>query len=139
MTIPRVEFINEMINSDRNIMPETPQQILERSCYELPDVDGAFLFDPEGNNVACAGNEATNEAAIQALVNGLIQLADRATGDLGRGALNHMTLQGQLGFIVAMILDSGYTLVLLGSNDARLGLLLHDLEWLGCRISPLLI
>jgi predicted regulator of Ras-like GTPase activity (Roadblock/LC7/MglB family) len=137
--VPTVNYINEMINNDQSLLQETPQQILERACYELPNIDGAFLFDPEGSTVACAGNEATSEASIQALINGLIQLSDRATGDLGRGALNHITIQGQLGFIVAMILDSGYTLVLLGSSEARLGLLLHDAEWIGCKISPLLI
>lgn len=139
MSIPTVEFIKEMISSDKSTIEETPQQILEKACYELPDIDGVFLFDPEGSTFACAGNEATNDASIQTLVNGVIQLAERTTGELGRGALNYIALQGQLGFIVATILDSGYTLVLLGSNDARLGLLLHDLEWIGCRLSPVLI
>jgi predicted regulator of Ras-like GTPase activity (Roadblock/LC7/MglB family) len=139
MSIPTIEYINEMLKSNVNTIEESPQQLLEKAVYELPNIDGAFLFDPEGATFACAGSEAANEASIQALVNGLIQLADRTTGDLGRGALVHMALQGQLGFVVATILDSGYTLVLLGSSDARLGLLLHDLEWLGAKLSPLLI
>ncbi|MFY9223510.1 MAG: roadblock/LC7 domain-containing protein [Blastocatellia bacterium] len=139
MSIPTIESINEMLRSDKNFTQESPQQLLEKACYELPNIDGVFLFDPEGSTFACAGSQATNDAAIQALVGGLIQLADRTSGDLGRGALNHIALQGQLGFIVATILDSGYTLVLLGSSDARLGLLLHDLEWIGSKISPLLI
>lgn len=113
---------------------ESVTETIERAAVELPDVDGAFLFDPEGTILASAGGEASNDAAVLALTNGVLQLADRATSDLGRGGLRHVTAQGSVGFLVASVLDSGHSLVLLGRRDARLGLLLHDLEWLGGRL-----
>ena len=119
--------------------PETVTEAVERSVYELPSVDGAFLFDPDGSTLVAAGGEAADDAAVQALVNGLLQLAERAATDLGRGALQHLAVQGQLGYVVATTLDSGHSLILLGSHEARLGLLLHDLEWLAVRLAPSLV
>ena len=116
--------------------PETLSESVQRAVYDLPNVDGAFLFDLEGETLVAAGSEATNDAAVLALVNGLIQLAERTATDLGRGALQHLAVQGQLGYVVATILDSSHSLVLLGSHEARLGLLMHDLEWLAMRLAP---
>lgn len=118
---------------------ESLTEAIERAAVELPDVDGAFLFDPEGTILASAGAEAANDAAVLALTNGVLQLADRATSDLGRGSLRHIAAQGHVGYVVASVLDSGHSLVLLGRKDARLGLLLHDLEWLGRRLEASLI
>lgn len=118
---------------------ESLQQFLENAFCELPHLDGVFLFTPQGEVLARATDETVNDAGLSAFIENLLQLGQRLASELERGKFNYLAMQCQRGPIVATRLDQGYTLVLLGRHDVRLGMVLYDLESLATRLAPALV
>lgn len=118
---------------------ESLQQFLENAFCELPHLDGVFLFTPQGEVLARATDETVNDAGLSAFIENLLQLGQRLASELERGKFNYLAIQYQRGPIVTTRLDQGYTLVLLGRHDVRLGMVLYDLESLATRLAPALV
>lgn len=92
-----------------------------------PSAHAVAIVDPDGAIEEVLAPEGV-EDAIGPTTTTLTTLADAALADLGRGQLTCCILEGTFGRAVFRDLGNGSTLVVIAEADARLGLLLDDVD-----------
>ena len=109
-----------------NILEERLQELIEN----VPGLRGAVIVSSEGFVVAAypyeLGDEsgATNMPQIAALAATLIALGETTLARLGRGAVERLLVEGELGAIVVYPINGTAALSALLNKDAKVGLTL---------------
>ena len=93
-----------------------------------PELEAAAVISVEGLMIASALPESIAEDRMAAMSAAMLALGERIAMDLDRGDLKQVYIKGEVGFVVLMSLDERAVLATLASDDAKLGLVLLDMQ-----------
>jgi predicted regulator of Ras-like GTPase activity (Roadblock/LC7/MglB family) len=117
---------------------ETPQQFLERIFCELPHIEGMFLIAAQGEIVAHAANEGQYSEHLPALTGELLKFAADAAHAVRQGSAQYLLLKNEGGYMMILVLDRGYVLVVLGRDHIRPDVIKYSTDWIASKLSLLL-
>lgn len=72
--------------------------------------------------------EELDEERLGSMSAAMLALGERIAQELGRGSLDQVTIEGEAGYAVLMTMDDNSVLCALAGDEAKLGLLYHDMR-----------
>ena len=98
---------------------------LQRST---PAIEASAVVSTDGLIMASALPPEVEEDRVSAMSAAMLTLGERISGELGRGVLNQVYVRGQNGYVILMSTGSDAVLTAICSADAKLGLVLLDMN-----------
>ncbi|MCY3796610.1 MAG: roadblock/LC7 domain-containing protein [Chloroflexi bacterium] len=93
-----------------------------------PELEAAAVISVEGLMISSSLPESIADDRMAAMSAAMLALGERIAKDLDRGELTQMYIKGNDGYVVLMSMDDRAVLASLASEDAKLGLVLLDLQ-----------
>ncbi|MCY3979544.1 MAG: roadblock/LC7 domain-containing protein [Chloroflexi bacterium] len=93
-----------------------------------PELEAAAVISVEGLMISSSLPESIADDRMAAMSAAMLALGERIAKDLDRGELTQMYIKGNDGYVVLMSVDDRAVLASLASEDAKLGLVLLDLQ-----------
>lgn len=106
---------------------ETVNRVLKTLQSESPDVTAAALLSDDGLIIASALPQSLEEARVGGMSATLLALGTRAASELGIGTPQQVLVRADGGFAVLATASPGTVLLVLTTENARLGLLFLDM------------
>lgn len=106
---------------------ETVNRVLRTLQTESPDVTAAALLSDDGLIIASALPQHLDEARVGGMSATLVALGTRAASELGIGTPQQVLVRASDGFAVLATASPGTVLLVLTTENARLGLLFLDM------------
>ena len=98
---------------------------LQRST---PAIEASAVVSVDGLIIASALPPEVEEDRVSAMSAAMLTLGERIASELGRGTLNQVYVRGDHGYVVLMSTGSEAVLTAICSADAKLGLVLLDMN-----------
>jgi predicted regulator of Ras-like GTPase activity (Roadblock/LC7/MglB family) len=98
---------------------------LQRST---PAIEASAVVSVDGLIIASALPREVEEDRVSAMSAAMLTLGERIASELGRGTLNQVYVRGDNGYVVLMSTGSEAVLTAICSADAKLGLVLLDMN-----------
>ena len=92
------------------------------------DIEASALVSVDGLIIASALPSGVEEDRISAMSAALHSLGERIAGELGRGVLNQVSIRGTEGYVLQMEVGRDALLTVLATKQAKLGLLLLEMN-----------
>ena len=99
-----------------------------RDLARTEGVEASAVVSVEGLIMASALPAGISEDRVSAMSAAMLSLGERIAGELGRGVLSEVYVQGKDGRVLLMAIGEEAVLTTLTHDDARLGLVLHDMR-----------
>lgn len=93
-----------------------------------PELEAAAVISVEGLMIASSLPESVAEDRMAAMSAAMLALGERIAKDLDRGDLTQVYIKGDDGYVVLMSVDERAVLATLASEEAKLGLVLLDMQ-----------
>jgi predicted regulator of Ras-like GTPase activity (Roadblock/LC7/MglB family) len=93
-----------------------------------PDVEASAVVSVDGLIMASSLPSSVDEDRISAMSAAMISLGDRIAGELGRGKLERVYIEGSEGIIVLMAIGEDAVLTVMARRQAKLGLIFLDMR-----------
>jgi predicted regulator of Ras-like GTPase activity (Roadblock/LC7/MglB family) len=103
-----------------------------------PDVEGAAIVSPDGFPMASALPAHVEEDRLAAMSAALLILGERSAGELGKGSLAQIFVEGPYGHVVIMSAGPSAVLVGVTSKGAKVGLVIFEMRQAGRRIASIM-
>ena len=94
----------------------------------IPELEAAAVISVEGLMIASSLPESVAEDRMAAMSAAMLALGERIAKDLDRGDLTQVYIKGDDGYVVLMSVDERAVLATLASEEAKLGLVLLDMQ-----------
>lgn len=91
-----------------------------------PDIEASALISEDGLMIASALPQHIDEMRVAGMSSTLLSLGTRAAGELARGSMQQVLIRGEKGYVVMVRASEGTMLLVLTTNDAKLGLIFLD-------------
>ncbi|MCD7100150.1 roadblock/LC7 domain-containing protein [Stenotrophomonas sp. MMGLT7] len=114
------------------------QQALEGLNASTADVEASALISIDGLMIASAMPQGMDEDRIGAMSAALLSLGERTAGELGRGQLERVLVQGERGYVIMSAAGSEAVLTVLAKPSAKLGLVFLDIKRAAQALSQIL-
>lgn len=101
---------------------------LEALRRSAPDIDAVALVSGDGLMIACSLPDNLPEDRVSAMTAAMLALGERIAYELERGALEHIFIKGDNGYVLMMAVNESAVLTVLADEKAKLGLALLDLR-----------
>jgi uncharacterized protein len=111
---------------------------LEGFTRTSSDVMAAAVVSLDGFIMAAALPKEMEEDRVAAMSAAILALGERAAGELGRGRLSQVFIEGEMGYVLFMSCGSRAALVAMADKDAKLGLVFYDMREVAADISDAL-
>ncbi len=98
-------------------------RILRTLQSGTPEVEAAALISEDGLVIASVLPQHVEEVRVAGMSATLLSLGTRAATELGRGTLSQVLIRGEQGYVLMMHAASGTLLLVLTTQDAKLGLI----------------
>jgi predicted regulator of Ras-like GTPase activity (Roadblock/LC7/MglB family) len=93
-----------------------------------PDIEASAVVSVDGLIMASSLPSGVDEDRISAMSAAMLSLGDRIAGELRRGNLNRVYVEGTDGIIVLMAVGQEAVLTVLARASAKLGLVFLDMR-----------
>ncbi len=93
-----------------------------------PELEAAAVISVEGLMISSWLPESIAEERMAAMSAAMLALGERIARDLDRGDLTQVYIKGEDGYVLLMSVDERAVLATLASEDAKLGLVLLDMQ-----------
>lgn len=93
-----------------------------------PDLEAAALISEDGLVIASVLPQQVEEIRVAGMSATLLSLGTRAAAELARGGLKQVIIRGEKGYIVMINASAGTLLLVLSTQDAKLGLIFLEME-----------
>lgn len=107
---------------------EQLNRILRSLQAESPDIEAAALMSEDGLIIASALPQHIEEMRIGGMSATLLHLGSRAAAELTLGGLKQVLIRGDHGYAVMSTAASGTLLLVLATQNAKLGLVFLDMS-----------
>ena len=108
---------------------------LQRST---PAIEASAVVSTDGLIMASALPPEVEEDRVSAMSAAMLTLGERISSELGRGTLNQVYVRGQHGYVILMSTGSDAVLTAICSADAKLGLVLLDMNRAAAELTKIL-
>lgn len=115
-------------DGEARVRIEMVQQVLEELKSSSADVEASALISTDGLMIASALPQGMDEDRVGAMSAALLSLGERAAGELARGTLERVLLQGERGYVIMTSSGNEAVLTVLAKQNAKLGLLFLDIK-----------
>ena len=112
--------------------------ILDELGSSIDEIEGCAVVSIEGLPIASALPEGIDDTKIAAMTAALLSLGERAILEVGKGTLQRVFTEGDMGFLIAINAGPNAVLTVIASQDAKLGLLFLDLRRAAERVASLI-
>jgi predicted regulator of Ras-like GTPase activity (Roadblock/LC7/MglB family) len=113
-------------------MAQMRVDLLEARLRELQtrttDVEASALVSIDGLIIASVLPSGIEERLFSAMSAALNSLGERIAGELGRGMLKQVSIRGKDGYVLLMAVDKDALLTVMARKQAKLGLLLLEMN-----------
>lgn len=109
-----------------------------RELARTEGVEASAVVSVEGLIMASALPSGISEDRVSAMSAAMLSLGERIAGELGRGNLSEVYVQGKDGRVLLMAIGEEAVLTTLTHDDARLGLVLHDMRRTSSELATLI-
>ncbi|MDA3936796.1 MAG: roadblock/LC7 domain-containing protein [Actinomycetota bacterium] len=113
-------------------------QALDDLMAESQDVQAAALVSMDGFTMASALPADMQEDRVGAMSAAILGLGERAAAELGRGSLSQVFIEGENGYVLLIAAGDRAVLTALAHSDAKLGLVLYDMQEAAAIITEIL-
>lgn len=93
-----------------------------------PDVEASAVVSVDGLIMASALPASAEEDRVSAMSAAMLSLGERIAGELGRGGLEQVYIHGNEGYVVIMAVGIEAVLTVLCREQAKLGLVLLEMD-----------
>jgi predicted regulator of Ras-like GTPase activity (Roadblock/LC7/MglB family) len=107
---------------------ESLNNILRALQSGTPEIEAAALISEDGLMIASALPQHIDEVRVAGMSATLLSLGGRAARELERGSMNQVLIRGEKGYAVMVNAASSTMLLVLTTEDAKLGLIFLDLR-----------
>lgn len=111
---------------------------LDHLMRESHEIQAAALVSLDGFAMASALPEGMQEDRVGAMSAAILGLGERAAAELGRGKLSQVFIQGEDGYVLLTAAGNRAVLTCLADADAKLGLVLYDMDAAATAIGAIL-
>lgn len=113
-------------------------QLLDEFLATSTDTQAAAVVSLDGFIMAAALPDDLEEDRVAAMSAAILALGERASGELGRGKLNQVFIEGEQGYVLLMSSGPRAALVAMASTNAKLGLIFYDMRRVASEIAATL-
>ena len=103
-------------------------RVLKTLQSGTPEVEAAALISEDGLVIASVLPQTVEEGRVAGMSATLLALGTRAATELGRGHLDQVLIRGEKGYVAMMDSGSGTLLLVLTTQDAKLGLIFLEMK-----------
>lgn len=103
-------------------------RILRSLQAGTPEIEAAAVISQDGLVIASALPQHLDEARVAGMAATLLSLGSRAGTELERGSLEQILIRGTRGYVVVVNAAAGTLLLVLTTQEAKLGLILLDMK-----------
>lgn len=107
---------------------EDLNRILRSLQAGTPDIEASALISDDGLMIASALPQHVDEVRVAGMSSTLLSLGTRAATELERGALQQVLIRGDKGYAIMVKAALGTMLLVLTTQDAKLGLIFLDMS-----------
>ncbi|HUS93716.1 MAG TPA: roadblock/LC7 domain-containing protein [Patescibacteria group bacterium] len=93
-----------------------------------PDIEASAVVSVDGLIMASSLPSGVDEDRISAMSAAMLSLGDRIAGELKRGTLQRVYIEGSDGIIVLMAIGEEAVLTVMARSKAKLGLIFLDMR-----------
>jgi len=104
------------------------KKALEALLETSPDFEGAAAVSADGFVIASALPEGSDEAKVGAMAAAILSLGERAAGEMGKGKLETVFVEGDNGYVLVTAVSDSVLLTVATSKYAKLGLVFYELR-----------
>ncbi len=104
------------------------QQALEELNGSTAEIEACALISTDGLMIASALPHGMDEDRIGAMSAALLSLGERTAGELARGTLERVLIQGERGYVIMSACGQEAVLTVLAKSNAKLGLVFLDIK-----------
>lgn len=105
---------------------------------ESQEIQAAALVSLDGFTMASALPDGMQEDRVGAMSAAILGLGERAAAELGRGSLSQVFIEGEGGYVVLIAAGDRAVLTSLADPEAKLGLVLYDMQAAAASIAEIL-
>lgn len=102
-------------------------EILENLVRDA-EAEGSVLVSTDGLAIASVLPEGVDEDRISAMGAAILSLGERVTAELNKGSLEQLYIKGSTGYVIFTGVKDVAVLGVLASPNAKLGLLLMEIQ-----------
>lgn len=103
-----------------------------------PEIEAAAIISEDGLVIASALPQHIEEVRVAGMSATLLNLGSRAATELGRGALEQVLVRGDKGYTVMINAAPGTLLLVLTTQEAKLGLVFLDMKKAAAEVCKIL-
>jgi predicted regulator of Ras-like GTPase activity (Roadblock/LC7/MglB family) len=107
---------------------EDLNRILRSLQAGTPDIEASALISDDGLMIASALPQHVDEVRVAGMSSTLLSLGTRAATELERGALKQVLIRGDRGYAIMVTAAHGTMLLVLTTQEAKLGLIFLDMS-----------
>lgn len=131
------EKIEKPEKEERGVLPvaettiskeESMKKVLEKLLESSPDFEGAAVVSYDGFILTAALPEGADESRTGAMSAAILSLGERACGEMGKGKLETVFVEGEEGYVLVTAINDDALLTLVTSKYAKLGLVFYELR-----------
>ncbi len=93
-----------------------------------PEIEAAAVISEDGLVIASALPQHIEEVRVAGMSATILSLGTRAAHELGRGSLEQVLIRGPQGYVVMVNAAPGTLLLVLTTQEAKLGLVFLDMK-----------
>ena len=93
-----------------------------------PDIEASAIVSVDGLIMASALQQGVEEDRVSAMSAAMLSLGERISGELGRGVLEQVYIQGDNGFIVLTAIGEEAVLTAMARKEAKLGMIFLEMR-----------
>ncbi len=107
---------------------ESLNKALKHLQSSTPELEAAALISEDGLVIASVLPQDVEEVRVAGMSATLLSLGGRAARELARGAMEQVLIRGERGYVVMTNAAAGTLLLVLATQDAKLGLIFLEMK-----------
>lgn len=117
---------------------EAVNRILQDLQFGTPDVEGCALVSEDGLMIGSALPQHVDETRVAGMTATLASLGTRAADELRRGDVQQVLVRGDTGYALMVEASNATLLLVIASQNAKLGLIFLDATRAATQIAEVL-
>jgi predicted regulator of Ras-like GTPase activity (Roadblock/LC7/MglB family) len=96
--------------------------------FSTPDIEASAVVSLDGLMMASSLPAGMEEDRVSAMSAAMLSLGERIAGELGRGYLDRVFIEGENGYVILMYVGEEAVLTVMARRQAKLGLVFLDMR-----------
>ncbi|MHA1905678.1 MAG: roadblock/LC7 domain-containing protein [Candidatus Thorarchaeota archaeon] len=117
---------------------DTLESVLNELQGSIPEIEACAIVSVEGLPIVSALPNEVDEAKVAAMTAAMLTLGEKASIELGKGALEQVIIKGDNGWLLAIQAGLNACLTVSTTDQAKLGLVFLDMQRAADKIAEMI-